>query len=156
MYEEAPDIKEIAEQLINSIEDLNHIDLLDIKVGYLYSDNEKKQRGNKVFADITQVAGLLSYYCDYHFIVTVYEPNVIDLTDAQIQVLIYHELLHIDSEGKLRGHDVQDFYTILDRYGLDWSNDDSLPLLVGGEKRGNIKAKAKGNNKTGGRKQGRK
>ena len=46
-------------------------------------------------------------------------------------ILMWHELMHInvtfDKEGepvyKLRQHDVQDFYTIIQQAGIDWIAD---------------------------------
>lgn len=131
MYEQAPDIKTIAERLIEAKEDLFHI--RDYEVGFLYCDTEKQLAGNVVMADCTKTNGLLKYYSGYDFIITVYEPNIMDLTEAQLQILIYHELLHIGLEGKLRPHNVQDFYSILHLYGLDWIYDDSIGPILGGE-----------------------
>ena len=131
MYVDADDIKDMAEKIIDAKEELDHIRLLDINIGFLYSDKEKKAGGNLVFADCTKVNGLLSHYCPYDFIITVYEPNIIELSDAQLQVLIYHELLHIGTDGKLKGHNVRDFYVLLQEYGLDWIETDIEPIIGG-------------------------
>lgn len=134
MYSDAPDIEVLAKKIIDAKEDLWHIKMHDIKIGYLYSIVEKKQAGFKVMADITQVFNLLAHYCPYDFIVTVYEPNVTYMSDAQLQVLLYHELLHIGEDGKLRGHNIMDFKTILEQYGIDWTNDATIKPIVGGDK----------------------
>lgn len=132
MYGQAPDIKELAEEIIEVKEDLFHI--RDYEVGFLCSDTEKKANGCLVYADCTKTNGLLKYYSGFDFIITIYEPNVMDLTDGQLQVLLYHELLHIGEDGKLRQHTVQDFHEIIYQYSLDWIEDDSLEPIVGGDK----------------------
>lgn len=142
MYEEAPGIKELAEQIIEVKEDLFHI--REYEVGFLYSDTEKQNNGCLVYADCTKTNGLLKYYSGYDFIITIYEPNVLDLTEEQLQILLYHELLHIGTDGKLRQHSVQDFHQILYQYGLDWIENENLEPIVGGDKDG---SKRKGKRK---------
>lgn len=132
MYGQAPGIKELAEKIIELKEDLFHV--RDYEVGFLYCDTEKKLAGSIVFADCTKTNALLKYYSGFDFIITLYEPNIIDLTDEQLQVLLYHELLHIGIDGKLRQHTVQDFHQILYEHGLDWIEDGrSLEPIIGGD-----------------------
>ena len=65
--------------------------------------------------------------CD--FTITVFEPNVEGMTDEQMRILIFHELLHVgitfNSDGTesyfIVPHDLEDFKLIVDRYGTDWS-----------------------------------
>jgi len=51
------------------------------------------------------------------------------LDDETREILMYHELLHVhpvmnektgEWDYKLRDHDVQDFYTIIQKHGIDW------------------------------------
>lgn len=64
--------------------------------------------------------------CD--FTITVFEPNVEGLTDEQIRILLFHELLHVginrdgDKESYfVNPHDLEDFKLIVDKYGTDWN-----------------------------------
>ena len=125
-------IKELAEKIIEVKDDLFHI--REYEVGFLYSDIEKKNGGCFVYADCTKTNAMLKYYSGYDFIITIYEPNVMDLTDGQLQMLLYHELLHIGEDGRLRPHNVQDFHEIIGKHGIDWIDNDSLEEIVGGEK----------------------
>ena len=51
-----------------------------------------------------------------------------NLDDERKSILMYHELLHIlvttnkagEFEYKLRDHDIKDFATIINTYGIDW------------------------------------
>lgn len=133
MYWKAEDIEQIADRLIEDREDLDHILVGDWSIDYLYSDWERKSNGVPVLADIRAVTGIMRHYCDYHYIITVYEPNVMGLSEEQLQLVVFHELLHISTDGKLRSHDVQDFRTILEEFGLNWLHDDELPSILGGE-----------------------
>jgi predicted metallopeptidase len=63
--------------------------------------------------------------------ITLFEPNIERLTDKQLEIVILHELMHvgIEHDGNeeiyyIKQHDVEDFRTIIDRYGLDWSLDE--------------------------------
>ena len=52
---------------------------------------------------------------------TVYSPKTIGMTDAQLHLLIMHELFHIDENfEKLVKHDCEDFSAIVKIYGCDW------------------------------------
>lgn len=51
------------------------------------------------------------------------------LDDNTKEILMWHELLHVqpvinqksgEKDFKLRDHDVQDFFTIIQKYGIDW------------------------------------
>lgn len=66
-----------------------------------------------------------------------YEPNIAYMSDRQILILLEHELLHIKIEDtdngikyKTRGHDYDDFKSIIQKYGVDWADD--KPILDGG------------------------
>ena len=56
--------------------------------------------------------------------ITVFEPNCVGMTEKQMEILIYHELLHIkideDGNHSVRPHDLEDFRVIIDEYGVDW------------------------------------
>ncbi|MBR2528824.1 MAG: hypothetical protein IKE58_10195 [Blautia sp.] len=48
--------------------------------------------------------------------------------DCEVHILLYHELLHVgvnERSGEMvyvvNPHDVEDFRTIIDRYGIDWA-----------------------------------
>ena len=57
-----------------------------------------------------------------------YCPNVSGMSDEQMEILLYHELLHVgmDDTGEevkyiVNPHDVEDFRAVIDRYGIDWA-----------------------------------
>ncbi len=44
------------------------------------------------------------------------------MTQKQLNLLIYHELRHIDRDGTVRKHDIEDFKEIINNFGLEWAN----------------------------------
>lgn len=67
---------------------------------------------------------------NYDYTITVYKKNVQHMDQDQLRVLIFHELLHIEilydpETGKetysVRKHDLQDFKSIIDRFGVNWA-----------------------------------
>lgn len=98
-----------------------------MRIAWLESFEEKKKVNKIVFADCRLVNDQYSWCCPYDFMITVYGPNVIDFTPEQIEILLRHELMHIGikQDGNTPNfyivpHDVEEFYSIIDRFGLDW------------------------------------
>ena len=133
MYYEDKLIESLGKEIIKAREELDHIREYEYKIGYLVSDMEKKQGDMPVLADIRKVTGIWKMYCPYDFIIIVYDPNTCELSEAQLQVLLFHELLHIGEGGSLRQHNVQDFRIILEEYGLNWSIDPEIKPVLRGE-----------------------
>ena len=116
----------IGAELIENEPELAYIRDSDVSIVYLSSD--LKKRDSKVTETLGQCEKIQSKYkwgipCD--FTVTLFEPNIAGLTDEQIEILIFHELLHvgIDENGKFfsNPHDLEDFKVIVDRFGVDWA-----------------------------------
>lgn len=119
---------QIGEDLIDTVQSLRWIRESEITVGYLSSDLRKTVNGKTVFGECRKVPAWAAPFIPYDFLVVVYEANCVDFTEAQIKILLHHELLHIgiSEKGavpirKINPHDVEDFREILDRYGIDWS-----------------------------------
>jgi len=127
MREHNKEYRTIANRLIRKEEDLMFIKEYDIKVAYLESDEEKKKNYKHVLGDCTKVDEKYKWCCKYDFFITIYKPNILELNDDQIEILILHELHHIgvDENGEepkyyVVPHDVEEFDTIIERYGLHW------------------------------------
>ena len=61
-----------------------------------------------------------------------FEPNTERFTDDQLRILLLHELMHVGiekdgNEEKYRivPHDVEEFKAIIERYGVDWADDET-------------------------------
>lgn len=93
------------------------------------SDKAKKKSGGRaVLGECFRVKPLYVYFCPYDFLIVIYSQNVHGLTEDQLRILMYHELLHVgmkETKGGppyfIRPHDMEDFRTIVDCNGLDWA-----------------------------------
>lgn len=118
----------VAAAVIDEHEDLRWLKKTDVSIGYLGSDREKKSKGRPVLGECILVKDLYKGFIPFDFLIVIYEPNIAELTDEQIRILMYHELLHVGVDEKdgepvytVEPHDVEDFGRIIRRYGLGWS-----------------------------------
>lgn len=118
----------LAEKVIDEHEDLRWIRNLKVRIGYLISDREKKKGGRAVLGECVRVRPLYRPYVPHDFLIVIYGQNTAGLNEKQMEILLYHELLHIgiDEEGEelkyiINPHDVEDFRALIDRYGIDWT-----------------------------------
>ena len=119
----------IAEQLINSEPELSYIKESSVQITYLESNQPKKADKDKVvLGECEKVADKNRWAITSDFTITLYEPNLYGLSDEQIKIILFHELLHIGIQwgdnGEcyyVRKHDLEDFKVIIDKYGTNWS-----------------------------------
>lgn len=114
----------IAEDLINEQPELSDLRGADIRVLLLSSEAEKKTGDKLVFGQCEKVPQKYKWGIPCDFTITIFDKNIVDFSDEQLRILIFHELLHIGiDEDRLyiKKHDLEDFKTIIDLYGTDWS-----------------------------------
>ncbi len=118
----------IAKRLIRTLPEFGDIAASEVRIAYLSSWEEKKKEQKVIFAECTKVNKNYRWCCPYDFFITVYEPNVEDFTNKQLETLIRHELHHvgIDFSGNeiryyIVPHDVEEFRDIINECGIDWS-----------------------------------
>lgn len=125
--EQNDDYARIGVELIQAEKSLNWIRETEVSIGFMSSNKAKVSNGKTVFGQCERVPDRYKAFIPYDFLITVYEPNVIDFTSQQIRILLHHELLHCgvnmnaEPTYKVVPHDVEEFNEIIDRYGLDWS-----------------------------------
>ena len=125
--EQNDDYARTGAELIKSEDSLKWINETGVLVGFMSSNKAKVSNGKTVFGQCERVPDKYKAFIPYDFLITVYEPNVIDFTGQQIRILLHHELLHCgvnmnaEPTYKVNPHDVEEFNEIIDRYGLDWS-----------------------------------
>ncbi len=119
---------DLAEKIIAEHHDLQWIPKIGVKVGFLESDRQKKKSGRFVLGECILVKDLYRCFIPYDFLIVIYAPNVIGMTKEQMKILLYHEMLHIgisddgeDLKYVVNPHDVEEFRTIIDKYGIDWA-----------------------------------
>lgn len=115
--------KDIADQIVAKFQTaFGQIDTNEI---LFLGEDSKAPKGT--YADIRIVKSPYTFITNYKFILTVYEPNTIGMTPAQVNLLIMHELLHIDADfEKLVKHTIQDFSELVSIYGIDWDTNPSV------------------------------
>lgn len=159
-YEKADDLRELGERIIQAMPELHAIRDYDVKIGYVRSFKEKRDKGKIINADCRKVTGTYTAYLPFDFIITFYEPNIYYMTENQKKILMLHELRHIGIGEKglrVENHDVEDFKDILIRFGIEWNGfDQDVPdILAGGDsekegtKRHKLEAKHKANSNGG-------
>lgn len=122
--------KVIAEHLIETEPDLLYIKDSRVRIAYLESDQSKKADKDKlVLGECEKVAAKNRWAIDYDFTITLFKNNLIGLSEEQIEIVLFHELLHVGIEPgtdgdeiySVRKHDLEDFKIIIDKYGTDWA-----------------------------------
>jgi hypothetical protein len=123
---------EIGMDLIQTEDALVDIANSQATIIYLSSEHKKVASGKKVLGQCEKVADKYKWGIPCDFTITVFEPNVEGMTEEQLRMLIFHELLHVGIEYNadgtetysVRPHDLEDFKLIIDRFGTDWSKVD--------------------------------
>jgi predicted metallopeptidase len=113
---------QMAKELIDTEEELAYLRNPPITIVYLESTHSKKAKGKYVLGQCEKVQEKNKWGIPADFTITIFEPNVVDLTEEQLKIVMFHELLHIDKEyEKTYPHDLEDFKYIIDRFGVDWA-----------------------------------
>ena len=120
---------EIGRKVIEKEEELADIKVSSATIVYLSSEHKKMSEGKVVHAQCEKVADKHKWAISADYTITVFEPNVERMTEEQLYILLFHELMHIeigmDDNGKelykIKGHDLEDFKLIIDRFGTDWA-----------------------------------
>lgn len=119
---------EIGQDLIDTEKILVDIRNSQATIVYLSSEHKKLESGKVIFAQCEKISEKYKWGIPADFTITVFEPNCIGMTDDQIRILIFHELMHVGIEFKdgeekyfIRPHDLEDFKYIIDTYGTNWS-----------------------------------
>ncbi|WP_199615528.1 putative metallopeptidase [Paenibacillus alkalitolerans] len=136
--EVAEDLQKLAVAIISQMPELHFISDFGIKIGYVRSWEKKMDKGRIVHADCRKVGKVYGAYLPFDFLITFYEPNIGHMTENQKKILMLHELKHIgvgEKGYRIEPHDVEDFESILTRYGLNWSSfDQDVPDILEGER----------------------
>ena len=102
----------------------------DVRIAYLSSDAKKTSHGKVVFGQCEKVPDRYKWVVPYDFAIVIYEPNVVGFSEEQLRTLMLHELMHVgvfaneDGEEvyKVVPHDLEDFRSIVDRFGMNWAS----------------------------------
>ena len=123
--EPAEDLEELADSVIDEHpNELGFIKDMEIQIGYVRSYQRKIKYGQIIYADTEKTKNKYLAYLPFDFVITFYEPNTALFNDDQIRILMWHELRHIgigEKGFKVMPHEVEDFYSIIEKHGVNWS-----------------------------------
>lgn len=119
----------IGAELVETEDALAHIKASNATIVYLSSNAKKTSLGRAVLGQCERVPDRWKWAVPADFAITVFEPNVAGMSELQLRILLYHELLHVGISTNKDGdevyrcvpHDLEDFRAVVDAFGADWS-----------------------------------
>ncbi len=127
----SPDMKKLAERVIKAYPDeFGHIEIE--RVLFLHEISGSKIRWAGFCREVMPPYGDLLAIQGVHvdWIIEFYSCATEGKSDRWLQILMYHELMHIGVDGKARYHDLEEFSDVLHLAGIDWIEDEGLPDIV--------------------------
>lgn len=125
------DVLELAQEIIWE----HHPELNEFAIGFIFRSEAAMSGGRKKIGEASKVTGKLTPFVDLDGLVWLAGDVWYTLSANQRRALIDHELCHfeVNQEGNLviRGHDIEEFKCIIERYGL-WKADliDFAPAVI--------------------------
>jgi hypothetical protein len=125
------DHAEIVENIASGLIPNYHSDLATARILYVFVSEASKRNGKEVLGKVQKVSGVTEWAIEKDFMVIVAQDKWQELTDSQRTALVDHLLERCvgeedentgDMKWKVRDPDVQEFSSILNRYGA-WMED---------------------------------
>ena len=120
-YVKSTEVEQLAETVIAE----KNMDLNPARIKYLLVyPNINKTTGGRC----TRATNLLKVYGEVDYVIELSGDFYDQLDEDRKKILLWHELLHVfpvinkqgEWEFKLRKHDIEDFYTIIEKHGIEW------------------------------------
>jgi hypothetical protein len=120
--------EEMAQELINTAPELAYIKNSQVRIIYLVSNQAKKSGSKIVHGECEKIPAKYRWAIPADFSITLFTPNNEHMNDRQLEILLFHELLHVGIEPADNGeesysivpHDLEDFKVVIDKFGTDW------------------------------------
>lgn len=125
------DVLRLAKEIIRE----HHSELSEFTIGFIFRSEASTSAGKMVLGQASKITGKYLPFVDLDGLVWLAGDVWPGLSMNQKRALIDHELCHfeVDPEGnlKMRGHDIEEFRVIIERYGL-WKEDliDFAPAVI--------------------------
>lgn len=111
----------LAEELIEQY----HKPLRKARVGFVFRSEAQISQGKTVLGKASKVSDKLKPVLELDFLIWIAGDAFEKMSDERKRALIDHELSHCtieEGQFKMRHHDVEEFHSIIERYGL-WTYD---------------------------------
>src|SRR5581483_9311032 len=134
-YHEAPEVREMAESLIPQYH-RHLIDTEGVRIEYIFRNDVPKKNGAQVWGTARKITSLAAFLADQEadeeesgkpfFVLCISYPIWCDMTTAQKEALVDHELSHCwakwdDEKEKtvltILPHDLEEFHAVVARHG---------------------------------------
>lgn len=112
----------IVKKLIEKFEEIGHIK--PDRILFIEDTEWEPKEGIKRpwQARISRANKQLSSMTGYWYVIETRRYFTDNMSKEQVIALIYHELRHIDSDGELIEHDVEEWSNVIATLGADWSS----------------------------------
>lgn len=138
LFRPAPEYYEIAKRVVESPAFKWHFHHIELdRIIFLYELTCQETNMAACVIDIKQpYSNLLAMlYVEQNmlppdFIICIFGHHAEMKSDEWKLMVMLHELEHIQADGKLKDHDVEDFAYILRKFGVDWHADTDLPDIT--------------------------
>ena len=111
---------DIAKDIIKSY----HPDLVEARIAFVMRSTALRSGGRLILGKARKVTDEQQVHIPYDFVIWLANDMWHTLTHIQKQALVDHELSHCkwdyDEGASVRGHDVEEFTHIIERYGFWW------------------------------------
>lgn len=133
---------EASESVLSTARELiaeHHAELENARIGFMFRSEPAVSMGYPVYAKTSVVSKQMKALIEFDFLIWVHDISWGQWDERRRKALIDHELCHCVAsevqdhpgvyEFSLRGHEIEEFPEIIERYGF-WS----LPLILHGER----------------------
>lgn len=110
-----------------------HEHLKGARIAFIMRSEAPRSGGKLTLGKAKKVSAELQVHIEYDFIIWLAKDWYQRLSALQREALIDHELSHcewFDEKASIKGHDVEEFAHIIERYGYWWPNSDRFEMAV--------------------------
>ena len=129
-WSEAPKhVIELAQRIIAE----HHPQLHDARIAFVMRSEAPMANGQYTLGKARKVSTEQQVHMPYDFVIWLALDQFIRMSPLQKEALIDHELSHLQWDGfvaGIRGHDVEEFTHIIERYGFWWPRADDFEVAV--------------------------
>jgi predicted metallopeptidase len=129
-WSEAPKhVIELAQRIIAK----HHPQLHDARIAFVMRSEAPRSNGSVTLGKARKVSAEQQIHMPYDFVIWLALDMWNRMTPKQKEALIDHELSHCVWDGfvgSIRGHDVEEFTHIIERYGFWWPRSDDFEMAV--------------------------